>query len=337
MIAVKQRNSLWLALLLLVIGSNIAIYNTGLYDTLQIEQNPDVVIGSLLDFIIVAPFLAIIYLKNKSWKIAITLVATGCILARLAIPQELLSPYKHITTAGIAIELAIIVFELSLIALLIVYLPKIIRQVKASTKPLVFAYPKAIQSFSKNPIITLLSYEMLVFYYTFASWKVQQPNGITLHKGTSFMAFQVMIIHAIVLESLGLHWWLHGQAPILSTILLILNIYGVLFIIADIRAMKLNPIQLDDNGFYIARGLLRRAYIDYRNIEAIVTEPGKQRSCVDFIAPDFETPPAQMILKMKCPQQVDLMYGMKKYYHYVAITCDDFPQLQAAIEKGMGK
>jgi hypothetical protein len=179
---------------------------------------------------------------------------------------------------------------------------------------------------------------MLVFYYAFASWKKQQPTGITLYKKTSYIAFNVMIIHAIVLESLGFHWWLHSKAPIVSIILLLLNVYGLIFLIADMRAMQLNPIQLQQSGFYISRGLYRRTYIDYRDIEEVIvnTELKPFKGCAEFIAQDFETASPQIVLKMKRPQQVDMLYGFKKCYQYVGISCDDTAQLVARIEEGRG-
>lgn len=330
----QQKRTVWLALLLLVISSNIAIYQTQLYHTFNIAQNPQVVMGSLLDLIIVAPILVLCYLKKYSWKTVISLIAAGCIIARLAIPNALLSPYNYVTTTGIAIEVAIIVFELALITMLIIYLPKIIRQVKASTAPLPIAFLQAVKNFTKNPIVTIAASEMLVLYYALASWKKRTVTGISMYKNSSFMALQIMIIHAIVLESLGLHWWLHSKAPVVSIILLIINAYGVVFLIADIRAMKLNPIQLEANGFYVARGIMKRAYIDYRNIEQVITEPIKVPNSTQFVAPDFETPAPQITLKMKSPQRVDFLYGINKQFDYIAITCDDKAQLLAAIEKG---
>lgn len=336
MLVLRQKKTIWLALLLLVVSSNVAIYQTGLFHTLDIEQNPQVVLGSLLDLIIVAPILALCYLKKYSWKIGIGLVAAGCVIARLVIPSTLLSPYQYVTTAGIAVELAIIVFEMVLIVLLILYLPKIVRQVRASTAPLTFAFPQAVNNFSKNPVVNVLASEMLVFYYAFASWKQQTPNGITLYKNTSFMAMQVMIIHAIILESLGFHWWLHSKAPVLSIILLLLNVYGLIFILANIRSTKLSPIQLEQTGFYISIGIMKRTYIDYRDIDEILTnvEVKSLKRYVDFVVQEFETLPPQIVLKMKSPQRVDFLYGIRKDYDYVGIKCDDLAQLLAAIEKG---
>jgi len=286
------------------------------------------VIGSLLDILIVAPILFCLYLKKWNWKLAVALFAGASIFATIAIPNTLLAPYQFITNTGIFVEIAIIAFEVFLIILFLVYLPKLIKQVRQDARPLVFSFAAGVEQRSKNPIIQVLSSELLVFYYAFASWKKKPMEGISLHQNSSYIAFQVMLLHAIVLESLGFHWWLHSKAPVLSFILLLLNIYGFFFILADLQAMRLNRIQHDHKGIYIPFGLMKQTYIEYDNIEEIILnkvelQVKKRKDCVEFICRDFEEVFPQVILKMKEPQQVRMMYGIKKSYRFVAIKCDD--------------
>ena len=343
MLIIERGKYIWLALLLLLLASNVALYNTGLSEVLQIEQAPEVVIGSLLDLIVVMPILALLYLRKFSWKAAIGLIAFGCVLSRFIIPSSMLSPYKMVTTAGIAVELCILLIELIIIAIFITYMPKIVQQMKNSTVPRVFAFPQASDDYAKgNPIIRVLASELLVLYYAYASWRKTPKPGITLHQNSSYIAFQVMMIHAIALESLGIHWWLHSKAPILSLVLLILNVYGIIFFIADIRAMKLNPLHHTADGLYISLGLMKRAYIEFDEIEEVITDSEqlqlkKQKNRAEFICRDFEEVFPQILLKMKQPQTVEYLYGMKKHYDYVAIKCDDPRLLLEIIESRRGQ
>ena len=48
---------------------------------------------------------------------------------------------------------------------------------------------------------------MLMFYYACATWKkkrVETVYTITLHQKSSYTAFEVMLIHAIVIETIGI-------------------------------------------------------------------------------------------------------------------------------------
>jgi len=85
----------------------------------------------------------------------------------------------------------------------------------------------------------------------------------------------MMMIHAIVIETIGIHWWLHEKSMVLSILLLILNVYSVLFFIADIQAVRLNPIYATNDALYLSLGLMKRTTIRFANIEKIEKDPEK--------------------------------------------------------------
>lgn len=323
---------------MLVVFSNIALYQTSLFELTGANKTPEVVLGSLLDLLIVTPILVMLYFKKFTWKIAIALIATGCVIARLAIPKQLLAPYQFITTSGLLIEAAIIAFELTLIIGFLLYIPKIINKVRSDDCPTIFAYKSIVDKRSANRIVHILADELLVFYYALFSWRKKVTAGITSHKGSSYVALQVMIIHALVLESVGLHWWLHSKAPVLSTILMIINIYGLLFLLADLQVTRLHPIRMTGKGLYISQGLMKRAYIPFDQIEEIILDKNKlqlkkQKNRADFMYTDFEKVYPDFLLKMKKPHRVNFMYGFKKDYDYIGIKCDAPEQMLASIRK----
>lgn len=167
-----------------------------------------------------------------------------------------------------------------------------------------------------------------MLYYALASWKTPVRDGITMYKQSSFIAFQMMLIHAIAIETIGLHYWLHTQAPVVSIILLIFNIYSIFFFLGDLQALRLNPIYATERTLYISLGLMKRAKIDFDNIESIVDDPEllqqqRSKNTAEFIVRDFEKVYPDMILKMKTPQQVTGFMGVDKVYDYVAIKCDE--------------
>ena len=63
MVFQQKRNHLWLILFFVVLITNALIYHTSLYEKLGVNNTPEVVIGSLLDILIVAPILFCLYLK----------------------------------------------------------------------------------------------------------------------------------------------------------------------------------------------------------------------------------------------------------------------------------
>ncbi|MDN4493282.1 beta-carotene 15,15'-monooxygenase [Ureibacillus aquaedulcis] len=338
----KSRQNIWLILLLFVLGSNMILYRTELGESVIEGATKGVVIGSLIDLAIVSPLLFLLWKKQKSVKVFVLLTATGLVIARFVIPMEYLAPYAAITWAAIAVEAGLVLLELLLIVTLFRFLPKIVKATKESPLPMSFGFSNAVDLYvKKHPIIHIICSEMLMFYYALMSWR-KRPNQndgtLTLHKNSSYIAFQVMMIHAIVIETVGIHWWLHDKSIILSLVLLIFNIYSVIFFLADIQAVRLNPVHLDENKFYISLGLIKRMEIEWDQIEEIITDKEILRQkikkdTIDFMAKDFEEVIPDVILKLKKPKEATLIMGIKKPYQKVAVKFDNHQLFMDALKK----
>lgn len=342
MTAVSKGNKIWLILLFLVLTSNFVLYNTSFGVSILPDEPRGVVIGSLFDLIFISPLLYMLYKKKFDVKLAIALIATGCIIARFFIPKPFLQPFIAVTWVGIAVEAAIVLFEILLIITFVRYLPKIVRKVKESELPILFSFPNAVDLYVKNnPIIHVICSELLIYYYALCSWKKKRKDGITLHQNSSYIAFQVMLIHAIVVETLGVHFWLHDKSLILSILLLLLNIYGIIFILGDIQAVRLNPIYFDDKAMYISFGLMKRAKIRFDDIEQVIENPQvpekRSKDTIQFMPVDLTTPDPHLLLIMKKPIPAILFMGMKKEYTKVEIHSDSPNELKEAIINGIAK
>ncbi|MED4208447.1 beta-carotene 15,15'-monooxygenase [Priestia megaterium] len=321
-----------LFLLLLVISSNYVLYHSSFgLQSLPADLN-GVVVGSILDLSLVAPLLFLAWQRKFSVKYFIVLMATGLIAARFIIPSEYLASFQSVTWLGVGIEGLLILFELSLLFMLVKNVPPILRRIKSSSLPLLFSFSRAVnEKFPNQTFIHILYSEMLMFYYAFGTWKKQpsnEGNTFTLYKRSSFITFQIMIIHAIVIETLGLHWLLHNTSIILSIVLLILNIYSIVFFLGDIQALRLNPLRVDDDCLYVSFGLAKRMKIRFQDIEEIIEdthilEQKIPNTTIEFIARDFETVHPDLLLTLKSPIEATLFMGIKKKYKQVAIRVDD--------------
>lgn len=323
---------IWLILFLLVLTSNFALYRTSLGISILPANTHPVVLGSLIDLTIVAPVLFLAWQRKLSWKYLLTLMAGGLIVARFMIPMQYLTPFKTLTLMGFVVEAAFILLEILLLLTLFKYLPEIIRSVKKSPLPHIFSFSNAVdQKVRKHPIIQVICSEMLMFYYAFCLWKKDpshKENTFTLHQKSSLIAFYVMMIHAIVVETLGVHWWLHDKSLILSLLLLVVNIYSIVLFLGDIQAIRFNPLQIDNDRMYVSLGLMKRMEIRWEDIDEIIEdrstlEKKLTKSTIDFLARDFEKAYPDVIIKLKHPQEATLLMGMKKNYEQVAIRVDE--------------
>ncbi|MEI2441142.1 beta-carotene 15,15'-monooxygenase [Priestia megaterium] len=321
-----------LFLLLLVICSNYVLYHSSFgLQSLPGDFN-GIVVGSILDLSLVAPLLFLAWQRKFSLKYFIVLMATGLVAARFIIPSEYFTSFQSVMWLGVGIEGLLILFELSLLFMLVKNVPPILRRIRSSSLPLLFSFSRAVNDkFPKQTFIHILCSEMLMFYYAFGTWKKKpsdEANTFTLYKRSSFVTFQIMIIHAIVIETLGLHWLLHNTSLILSVVLLILNIYSIVFFLGDIQALRLNPLRVEDDRIYISFGLAKRMEISFKEIEKIVEETHilEQKipnTTIEFIARDFEKVYPDLVLTLKSPIEATLFMGIKKKYQRVAIRVDD--------------
>lgn len=319
---------IWILSAFFVLSSNYMLYHSTIGVSILPDETNGIVLGSILDLIIMVPLCIWITLKKKSLKTAILSAALGCIVARLIIPKQLIQPFVAITWAGLAIEVLIIIFELLLIFTFILYIPKIISQVKKNTKPVIFSFFDSVNQYvPRNIIIQVFCSELIMVYYALFAWRKKPETGFTLYKNTSYMAFMIMIIHAIILETLGFHFWLHEKLFILSIILLVFNVYSVLFFLADMNALRLNPTQIKDGYLYLSMGLTKRAKIKLADIDYLSQDQAELEVKLDkhtaiFIVKEFQEGNPQVILHMKKPTKVTLMMGLEKQFSKIAIQCD---------------
>jgi hypothetical protein len=343
MVLIEKGKPLWITFALLILSSNFFLYNSAVGMKILSAEPNGVVLGSILDFLITAPLFIWLTLKRKSLKTAILLSAFGCIAVRLIIPNQLLQPFETITWAGLAIEGIVIAIELLLITTLIRFLPKIVSQVRTSTKPILFSFSDAVNHYvPKNVIIQMLCSELIMLYYAVFAWRKKPEVGFTLYKNTSHIPFMIMIIHAIILETLAFHWWLHEKLFISSIVLLVFNVYSVLFFIADMFALRLNPTQIRDGHLYLSMGLMKRSTIKLNNIAAISQNKEELEAKIDeqtasFIVKEFQEGLPQLILYMKVPTTVTLMMGFEKQYSKIAIQCDQPKELIKKINEELAQ
>lgn len=340
---IKSKRWLFGLLLLILLGSNFVVYRLPIMPVPT--ESIGVVLGSLVDFAIVAPLLILAMTREKGFtmKRFITFMVLGLVATRFIIPAAYFEPFKFVPYVAIGIEGVIVLAEIGLVILLVKHMPDIIGEIRKTSTSSLFAFPEKVkEKVSNHLIISILAAELLMFYYAFASWK-QQPNRgdgkFYLHEKTSLISFNVMLIHAIIIETIGIHWWLHDKSLILSIVLLVLNIYSIIFFIADIQAVRLNPLTIDENRIRISLGLLKRIDIPFDAIDRVEwgkraeTYNLKEKGLVDFIARDFEEVKPQCIIHFKRSLKATLFLGMEKECHVVAIRVDELGKFQHALEE----
>ena len=138
-----------------------------------------------------------------------------------------------------------------------------------------------------------------------------------------------MLIHAIVIETIGLHWWLHEKSLVLSIILLVFNIYSVFFIIADIQITRLHPMEIKNGKLYITQGMASRIVVSLSNIKEVEWgAPLPSKNTLQFVYKDFEKVDPQAIVHLHEPVEAIMFMGMKRNVTEFAIRVDEPEKLK---------
>lgn len=122
-----------------------------------------------------------------------------------------------------------------------------------------------------------------------------------------------------VIETIGIHWWLHEKSMILSFVLLVLNVYSVIFILAEIQAARLVSLEVKEGKLYVDQGLTKRVIVPIETIKELKWEASLRMEALQFIFKDFESADAQVVITLKEPVQATMFMGRKKAVMELAI------------------
>lgn len=325
MATISKKNWLWFSILLtVVISANFSIYNLEMMQPVP----KGIVLGSLFDFIIVIPLIAyfMIIRKRYSLKYLPLIAMAGYGIAILIIPQGLLSNYSFVKYILFAGEGALILIELYIAYKLFMKIPAILKSFRMNGIEIpTFQYRLSLainQHLPSFRITAIIASEIAIFYYSLFSWRkkpLSSSHAFTYHQKTSVITLYVMLIHTLVLESIGLHFLLHSWEPTIAIIVLILNLYTILFFLAEIQAIRLCPFIITRDHLSLQVGVMKQLIVPIAEIKNIHYYQGpdklpkhEMKDVFDAVLADFVKEKPTIEIEFHTPQEVKLMYGFKK-------------------------
>ncbi|OAH61094.1 hypothetical protein AWH49_02045 [Domibacillus aminovorans] len=237
---------------------------------------------------------------------------------------------KGILYAGIAAELVLVFYVLRKI-------PHIRQEM--NNHPAIYSMLPAIEKTeTKNKLVSIIVSEFLMFYYAFFTWRKKAPahkGTVTMHKKTSAIAMNMMIIHAVVIETIGIHWWLHEKSMVLSIILLVLNIYSIIFFLAETQVIRLHPVEIKDGKLYATQGLTRRIIVPLSMIKEVKWGDESDEEALEFMLREFEPVEAQVAIVLHEPIEATMFMGRKKCVSELAFRIDEPEKLKYLLSENI--
>ncbi|EJV80426.1 hypothetical protein CN917_20405 [Bacillus thuringiensis] len=340
----RRRKGIWIGLVSLIMLSNYLLYALPIVPAAPKE----VVLGSLLDCMFVIPIITYFFIIRKRYSLTyiVPVVIAGYIFARFIIPSDYLQDFSYVSYIIVAGEIAFVCLELFLLYKIVRKLPTIIKkykEYKSEYSSFSYAIDAAFDATMKrNKLIDIIVTECKLIYYAFLSWREKVPEGeyvYSYHKKTGAIGVYIMIIHATLIESIGFHYLLHQWNPVIAWILLILNVYAMIYFIAEIQAMRKNPLIVTEEQVIIQIGLGKKIVIPFTQIdniafykdELLTAKEGKQ--VLDATVMEFIKEPATFEITLKEPVKAQLLYGFSKTVSRVHLNVDEERKFYDAVKE----
>ncbi|ACK97237.1 hypothetical protein P4493_29970 [Bacillus thuringiensis] len=340
----RRRKGIWIGLVSLIMLSNYLLYALPIVPAAPKE----VVLGSLLDCMFVIPIITYFFIIRKRYSLTyiVPVVIAGYIFARFIIPSDYLQDFSYVSYIIVAGEIAFVCLELFLLYKIVRKLPTIIKkykEYKSEYSSFSYAIDAAFDATMKrNKLIDIIVTECKLIYYAFLSWREKVPEGeyvYSYHKKTGAIGVYIMIIHATLIESIGFHYLLHQWNPVIAWILLILNVYAMIYFIAEIQAMRKNPLIVTEEQVIIQIGLGKKIVISFTQIdniafykdELLTAKEGKQ--VLDATVMEFIKEPATFEITLKEPVKAQLLYGFSKTVSRVHLNVDEERKFYDAVKE----
>ncbi|PGU39381.1 hypothetical protein [Bacillus cereus] len=328
----RRRKGIWFGLISFILLSNYLLYALPIVPAAPKE----VVLGSLLDCMFVIPVITYFFIIRKRYSLTyiIPVVIAGYIFARFIIPNDYFQAFSYVSYIIVAGEIAFVCLELFLLYKIVRMLPNIVKkykEYKRECSSFSYAIDVAFENTMKNnKLVDVIVTECKLIYYAFLSWREKVPEGefvYTYHKKTGAIGVYIMIIHATLIESIGFHYLLHQWNPVLAWILLVLNIYAMFYFLAEIQAMRKNPIIITEEQIIIQIGLGKKIVIPFTRIDKIAFYKGeslkKEKQVLDATVMEFIKEPPTFEITLKEPVKAQLLYGFSKTVSRIHLNVDE--------------
>ncbi|MGA5688643.1 hypothetical protein [Cytobacillus pseudoceanisediminis] len=320
----------------LILLSNYTLYRTSLFDPVPDEA----AVGSLLDFLVVVPLLAyfLVLRKRYSLKYLGAVILAGYAAAYLIIPSRQFPQVPFFPYLIVFSEMLFIGLELFIAYKILTKLPGLLREYRrlnGINSLFLFNAKRSADKYLPNHTLgSVFVTEFAMFNYALFSWKkktsIKHGDSFTYHQKTSVNAVYIMLIHAIAIESIGLHFWLHSWNAIAAYIVLIANIYGILYFLAEINATRLTPFVLTDSHLLLQSGFSKSMYLPLENVREIIYYDGPEKfsrqemnDLFDARVPDLIQEKPMFEILLKDPQVYELMYGFKRKASRIVLNVDE--------------
>jgi hypothetical protein len=280
-----------------------------------ISRHPALAVGAVtFDLMVLVPalfYVLVVRTKRLPW-ISIVPVLLGSVLG-----ASLVLPAEHETVPNLMSHL-LIPAELLFIGYVGVRLYRAFARADARVD-VVERVRSALHDLIPIPAVaSVAAHELAVLYYAILSWR-SRPDAregelaFSYHQKNGYVGLLAALALIAVVEMTAVHLLVRHWSSMLAWVLTAISIYGVVWVLAHLQAVRLRPILLTSDSLHVRIGLLWGVRVPYDRI-ARVTVAGRdapQRGAKGYLHAVTVGAP-QLLLELRDPVDVDGLYGYTK-------------------------
>lgn len=192
----------------------------------------------------------------------------------------------------------------------------------------------------KGIVLEIVLAEISIIYYSLIVWfkKPQTPDVtfFTYHKDSQIKIVTIVFTVIITLELVALHFLISNWSQLLAWISVVLNIYGILYLIALNNSVRYLPHLLGSDTLLIRLGFQSSISIQLDNIESFGgAKPVELGAKVpkDMYVAYMRLDEPQFEIRLKQPMQMLGSYGTKKDITSVVMRVDNPQKFEAELKR----
>jgi hypothetical protein len=179
-----------------------------------------------------------------------------------------------------------------------------------------------------SAVARIVANELAMLGLAFFSWRSRpEPGTLSVHRRSAWTAVCMAVLLVSVPEAAGLHVLIARWSPSAAWAASALGIYGVAWLLGDLRALQLRGVTVSGGLLRIRIGVRREADVPLSSISAIEQggAPGADRLAV-LGAPT-------LTLRLREPVEVRSLFGKARRATALALQIDDPAAFRALLAR----
>ncbi len=186
------------------------------------------------------------------------------------------------------------------------------------------------------PVFRLALTEVLLVYYglfgLFRRTPVATPDRFSYHRSQD-LSVSLALVFITMFETVPLHLLVHQWSGVAAWFLTGLSLYTLLWLLGDLQALRLKPLELTATHLRLYTGLRRQALIPLDAVAELV--PAEAATAGSYLDLSLSKTP-QFHLRLKYPVSVLGLFGQRTDVTSVGVAVDDPERFRVRVQAFLG-